>query len=181
MFIIDTSRHIGRENFERVKNFVKNVIRYFRISPSHVRVGVITYSTWPKDHINLNTYKHLRQVLRAIDRIPYVSGQEYTNRALYFARRASFSKRFGARQHVSNVAIVITDGKSNSFAGTRKQAILLKRHHVKVFVVAVGKVYMPGLDSIASAPHAWFVIRVPNYVDLQRYAYSLVYRLYWSK
>jgi len=181
VFIIDSSTYVGLENFKRVKNFVKNVIRYFRIAPSHVRVGALTYSTAVRNDFNLNAYKNLREVLLAIDRIPYVRGQEYTNRALNFVRRFSFTYRLGARPHVVNVAIVITNGRSNNLLWTTRQADFLKRKDVKVFVVAIGKVYMLGVERIASVPYTWFVVRVPNYIELERYAWALIYRLYWSK
>ena len=181
MFVIDTSSYVGLANFKRVKNFVKNVIRYFRIAPSHVRVGVVTYSTFVRNDFNLNSYKDLRQVLLAIDRIPYVRGQEYTNRALNYVRRFSFTYRYGARPHVINVAIVITNGRSNNLLWTTDQADFLKRKDVKVFVVAIGEVYMLGVERIASVPYTWFVVRVPSYNELQRYAWALIYRLYWSK
>ena len=160
---------------------MKNVVRYFRIAPSHVRVGAISYSTRVRDDMNLNSYRNLRQVLVAIDRIPYTRGYENTGGALYFARRVSFNVRYGARRNVMNVAIVITNGRSNNLAYTTEQANLLKRDNVKVFVVAIGNVYMPGVERIASAPYNWFVIRVPNYAVLERYTFALVYRIYWSK
>ena len=181
MFVIDSSNYLSLENFKRVKSFVKNVIRYFRIAPSHVRVGVLTYSTYVRDEMNLNSYKNLRQVLRAIDRIPYMRGAEYDNRALNYLARFSFTYRYGARPHVVSVAIVITNGRSNNLLWTTEQANFLKRKDVKVFVVAIGEVYMLGVERIASAPYDWFIIRVPNYVVLERYAYDMIYRLYWSK
>ena len=181
MFVIDTSSYVGLANFKRVKNFVKNVIRYFRIAPSHVRVGVVTYSTFVRNDFNLNSYKDLRQVLLAIDRIPYVRGQEYTNRALNYVRRFSFTYRYGARPHVINVAIVITNGRSNNLLWTSKEANSLKCKDVKVFVVAIGEVYMLGEKRIASFPYKWFIMRVPNYEELKLYSWTLVYRIYWSK
>lgn len=181
MFIIDTSISVGAENFKRIKNFIKNIIRFFHIAPSHVRVGVVTYSTWVKDDFNLNTYQNLREVIKAIDKIPYVTGQQYTNRALYYLRRYSFTYKYGTRKHVASVVIAITNGKSTNLKWTMWQARLLKRKDVKIFVVAVGVVDMKGLKSIASAPNLWFIVKVPNYMLLESYAWTLLYRLYWSK
>lgn len=181
MFVIDTSTYVGEENFKKVKEFVKNVIRYFRIAPRHVRVGMVTYSTWERDDFNLNTYKNLRQVLQAIDKIPYKRGQEYVSRALKYLRTFSFTYKDGARPHVINVAIAITNGKTNNLLWTISQSNLLKRENVKIFVVAIGEVYMKGVRSIASVPYDWFVVKVPNYEVLLTYSWILPYRLYWSK
>ena len=181
MFVLDSSSFIGNENFKRTKNFVKNVIRYFHIAPRHVRVGAITYSTWVKDDFNLNTFKNLRQVLQAIDKIPYMRGQHYTSRALSYLRQYSFTYRLGARPHVINVAIVITNGQANNIWWTADQAKLLKHEDVKIFVVAIGNVDMANEEKIASVPSRWFIVRVPDYRVLQKYAWDLAYRLYWSK
>lgn len=181
MFVIDSSNYLGEEHFKKVKHFIMSVVKYFRIAPSHVRVGSIIYSTSVKDNFNLNTYKDLQQVLRAIGRIPYRKGQEYTNLALNYVRRISFTEKYGSRPDVLHVAVIITNGEPNNLEKTSEEAGLLKKDNVKVFIVAIGDVYMKGEEKIASVPSNWFIVRVPNYEVLERYAWILAYRIYWGK
>lgn len=181
VFIIDTSSYVEKGNFQKVKSFIKAIIRYFRIAPSHVRVGAISYSTWVRDEFNLNSYRNLRKVMRAVDRIQYVHGKQFTNRALEYARQISFNMHFGGRPSATSIAIVFTNGKVKNFARTLKQAELLKNEGVKVFIVAVGNVNMKGERAIASRPYKWFIIRVPDYETLEKYAWTMAYRIYWGK
>lgn len=181
VFIIDSATYLGKENFKIVKEFIKSVVKYFRIAPSFVRVGAITYSTMVNDNINLNTYSDLRKVLHAIDKIPVMTGAEYTGRAIYYARQYSFTQKFGYRQDVTNVAVFITDGKSKDAYWSSVQDKLLQEKDVKVFVVAVGNINMKGEESLASIPYKWFILRVPNYKVLGRYDWALASRIYWGK
>lgn len=181
MFVVDTSDYLGKYNFLKVKAFMKAFVKYFRVSPRHVRIGAVTYSTNVRDNFNLNSYKSLKKVLRAIDSIEYVQGKEKTGQALKYVRMVSFRRQYGARLYVQSIAIVITNGKSTDPDSTLKQANLLKREGVKVFVVAIGEVSLNGIMEIASVPSDWFIIQVPNYSVLEKYVWILAYRIYWGK
>lgn len=181
MFIFDTSQYIRKDDFWRVKIFVKAVIKFFHITPNHVRVSVITYSTMKRNDFTLNTYKDLRQVLNAVTKIPYERRQKYTYRALFYARELSLKEQFGARAGVMNVAIAITNGKFNRLLKTVEEARLLKQENVKVFVVAIGTRNVKIEEKIASIPSQWFIVKVPNYKLLKSYSWTLAFRIYWGK
>lgn len=45
VFIVDASGSIGRENFTRMLDFVKDVIQDFKISPNATRVGLVLFAS----------------------------------------------------------------------------------------------------------------------------------------
>ena len=53
---------------------------------------------------------------------------------------------------MAKIAIVLTDGASNSFTDTVQQAALLKQAGVTVFAIGVGNANQRELDEIASEP-----------------------------
>ena len=178
MFILDSS--VGKEDFKRIKNFMKSVVRYFNIAPKFVRVGALAYSTLIRG-FDLSKYKNMRQVLRAIDKIPYKSGWPDLGATLAFLKRFSYTRQFGGRPHVMNIAIIITNGKSEDPSVAVQQAENLKRAGVKVFVVATGHVLIKQVEKMASTPDDWFILRVLQYKQLEEFTLALVYRIYWGK
>ena len=143
-FIVDSSGSVGRANFIRSLNFIKNLVSSFVISSRNSRVGILVYSRRVVPIFSFGQYKGLRSVLRAIDRIKYIGGGTKTGAALLYARRYLF-----ARSNRRKVLILMTDGKS--YDQVRKPAATLRNMGVQVFAVGVGKrISMKQLIQIAS-------------------------------
>lgn len=143
-FIVDGSGSVGRANFIRSLNFIKNLISSFVISPRNSRVGILLYSNRVIPVFSFGQYKGLRSLLRAIDRIKYPGGGTKTGRALSYSRRYLF-----ARSNRRKVLILMTDGKSYDRVG--KPAAVLRNMGVEVFTLGVGKrISMKQLTQIAS-------------------------------
>ena len=177
MFILDSS--VGKEDFKRIKNFMKSVVRYFNIAPKFVRVGALAYSTLIRG-FDLSKCKNMRQVLRAIDKIPYKSGWPDLGATLAFLKRFSYTRQFGGRPHVMNIAIIITNGKSEDPSVAVQQAENLKRAGVKVFVVATGHVLIKQVEKMASTPDDWFILRISSYNFSVKDTFTLAYRIFWG-
>lgn len=45
VFVIDSSGSIGEENFEKVKEVIRKLIRHFSVSASNARIGIVQYAT----------------------------------------------------------------------------------------------------------------------------------------
>lgn len=143
-FIVDSSGSVGRANFVRSLNFIKNLVSSFVISPRNSRVGILVYSHRVIPVFSFDQYKGLRSVLRAIDRIGYTGGGTKTGQALSYSRRYLF-----ARSNRRKVLILLTDGKSYDRVG--KPAAVLRNMGVQVFAVGVGRrISMKQLIQIAS-------------------------------
>jgi collagen type VI alpha len=147
-FLIDGSgsiEHYGRGNFRRCLNFVKNMVRSFKISPSHTRVAAALFSSSARRMFGFNKYRTMRQVLRAIGRIRYPRGGTKIGRALNYVRRYIFG-----RSRRTKVLIVMTDGKS--YDKVTGPAAILKRMGVKIFAFGIGRHYkMSQLIHVASS------------------------------
>ena len=143
-FIVDGSGSVGRANFIRCLNFIKNLVSSFTISPRYSRVGILVYSHRVIPVFSFGRYQRLGDVLRAINKIKYPSGGTKTGRALSYSRNYLF-----ARSNYRKVLILMTDGKS--YDKVRQPAATLRNMGVEVFALGVGKRFsMRQLIQIAS-------------------------------
>lgn len=143
-FVVDGSGSVGRANFIRSLNFIKNLVSSFVISPRNSRVGILVYSHRVIPIFSFGQYKGLHSVLRAIDRIKYPGGGTKTGRALSYSRRYLF-----ARSNLRKVLVLVTDGKS--YDRVARPAAVLRNMGVEVFALGVGRrISMKQLIQIAS-------------------------------
>lgn len=143
-FIVDGSGSVGRANFIRCLNFIKNLVSSFEISSRSARVGILLYSHRLIPLFSFGQYKSLHGVLRAISKIKYPSGGTKTGQALSYSRRYLF-----ARSNRRKVLILMTDGKS--YDVVKQPAAALRNMGVEMFAVGVGKRFsMRQLIQIAS-------------------------------
>lgn len=155
-FIVDGSGSVGRANFIRCLNFIKNLVSSFAISPRNSRVGILLYSSRVIPVFSFGQYKRLRGVLRAISRIKYPSGGTKTGQALSYSRRYLF-----ARSNRRKVLILMTDSKSYDKVG--RPAAVLRNMGVEVFALGVGKRFsMKQLTQIASNRRHIFTANFKN-------------------
>ena len=177
MFLLDGSSSIGVKNFIKMKNFVKNTVSSFHIANDGVRVGVVTYSHYVSEVFDMKKYADLDALRRGIENIYYPKGLTYTSEGLNYLRKDSFKKQNGDRKGVPNVAIVITDGKSNDANETRLEAETLKSDGVFIFSIGIGNnVNMKELTNIASQPTNQFRFTVKNFNALQSIMKQIVSR-----
>ena len=162
MFLLDSSVSVGTTNFEKQKNFVADFAGTFDIAPNAVRVGVVTFASVANNEFNLNTFQSRDETINGIDSIGYIFGGTRTDLALKYAAENSFTVASGDRPDVTNILIVITDGKSNEPEFTRQEADVLHQLGVKVFAVGIGTgVDDTELEHIASTEQ--YVFRIQNY------------------
>lgn len=90
---------------------MKDLLSKAEIESGNVRVGIALYSDEVYQIFQLNTYSRLRDILNAVDRIPYRYGVTNTAAALDVMRNVMFTPVNGDRPDVPNIAIVLT-GKS---------------------------------------------------------------------
>ena len=182
MFLLDESSSIGAKNFIKVKNFVKNIVSSFHIANDSVRVGVVTYSHYVNEAFNMKKYNNLEALRRGIEHITYHKGLTYTSDGLNYLRKDSFKKQNGDRKGVPNIAIVITDGKSNDANETKREAAALKKSGVVVFSIGIGSgVNKREITNIASRPKKQFRFTVHNFEAFPLIKKTVVSRTCTSK
>ena len=155
VFVIDGSGSIeqaGRGNFGRVKNFLKQVVKGFKVGFDASHVGAVVYSSsqYVKKVFGLNDHYSGSEVEKAIDKIRYPSGGTYTGKALTVVIQQVYTRN-ADRPDVPNVVMVITDGKANDDVSLG--ANQLKDDGTSVFAIGVGTNYDEAeLRVIASSP-----------------------------
>ncbi|XP_062599873.1 collagen alpha-1(XII) chain-like [Saccostrea cucullata] len=178
-FLIDTSRSLGLQAYQKELHFVERVLERYEIGPNKTKVAVITFSAGSKLEFDFNRYQTKDEVLRAIRSIPYTDGMCTTiYRALKQAREEVFVPKAGDRENVKNLAVILTDGETNpgrydlftfpmAKSLTRQEANDLKFHGVEVFGIGVGhRVDHVEMIGISSGARNYY--RVDDIDDLEK-------------
>ena len=76
----------------------------------------------------LNKYTNKQSLLEAIERIPYEYGITNTADAIKSLRSRVFSRKYGDRKFIPDIAVLLTDGVANvNVKSMRKEATRAKR------------------------------------------------------
>ncbi|XP_048059794.1 collagen alpha-6(VI) chain-like isoform X2 [Megalobrama amblycephala] len=169
-FIVDQSSSIRSKNFQLVHDFLENTIGGLDVGKGKIKVAVILYSDFPRADVYLDTFNNKADILRYISSMAYGRGKTNTGAALRFAKEHVFTKARGSRrdEHVQQVAVVITDGKSTDDAASA--AADLRRSGVTVFALGIKDAKEDDLREIASYPPKKFVLNVERFDQLNSLA-----------
>lgn len=163
MLVMDESGSIGPENFQKMKNFARDLLRNFKIGPNDMRVAVIKFSSSAYRVFNFYTYSSFEDTSAALLNIVYSGGGTNTAEALRLARETTNYRRANA----VTAAIVLTDGQSYNVEITSQEAQVLKDTGTKVFSVGIGNyISLSELSSIASTPVSQYLITTSNFNEL---------------
>uniref|UniRef100_A0A3P9C6A4 VWFA domain-containing protein n=1 Tax=Maylandia zebra TaxID=106582 RepID=A0A3P9C6A4_9CICH len=173
--MVDGSWSIGAENFEQIRQFLFTLVDSFDVSPDHVRIGLVQYSDNPLTEFLLNTFENKDDILNNIIKLPYRGGGTMTGKGLEFMSNEHFVGKAGSRaaQKVPQIAVVITDGKSQDDVEShaknlRRRGIVLYAIGVIIFAIGVGDVNQQQLESIVNLPAHHFLYTIDSYQALQR-------------
>ena len=129
-------KYYGENNFQMMKDFMKNLTRSFNVSSGETRVGIIVYSTNSTVAFKLDQFTTTENVEEAIENIVYPGGGTYTGQALNLAGNDLFNDAV-VRSNVPKVLVLVTDGVSTD--DVTQPAALLRDKGVVVLVVAIGQ------------------------------------------
>ena len=153
---MDESGSVGYTNYQSMKQFVHNTVDAFDIGTDQTQVGVISYSSYAQARFYLNSYHNKSALLTAIDNLPYDSGGTNTAGGIDLLRQQGFTETNGGRPQtraIPRVAVVITDGYSNSYSATVAAAQSAHDEDITIFSVGIGSnVNINELNAIASDP-----------------------------
>ncbi|XP_008944208.1 PREDICTED: collagen alpha-1(XXII) chain-like, partial [Merops nubicus] len=178
VFILDASSSVGKEDFEKVRQWVSNLVETFEIGPEKTRVGVVRYSDRPTTEFHLGKYRTREEIKDAARKIHYYGGNTNTGDALRYINTYSFSKEAGGRlsdQTVKKVAILLTDGRSQDHV--LDPATAAHQAGIRIFAVGVGEALKEELDEIASEPKSAHVFHVSDYNAIDKIRGKLRRRL----
>lgn len=137
VFVMDSSGSIGKVDYNREKQFVKDLINVFSISPNATRVSTIIYSDFPKLVFDFNSYSDKRSINTGIDNLEYLGNRTRIDKALALGLTV-FSK---SRPSVPRIAFVLTDGRQTQDYDAKPLDIAVKPLHdlgVYVYVIGIG-------------------------------------------
>ena len=159
VFVIDTSGSIGQSRFQLIIEFLTTFTTDLIQNSQRNTVGVILFGNNAYLEFNLQAHTTLNELLLAIRQLPYRGGGTDTAEALTLLLSTAQNGTLGLRSDSSKVAIVITDGRSNSQSATLSAAAALHASNIfDVYAVGVGGAYLPELLAIASSPDFVFSI-----------------------
>ncbi|XP_028394865.1 uncharacterized protein LOC114519007 [Dendronephthya gigantea] len=167
-FILDSSGSVGYNNFERMKQFVKDFADFYKLGREETRISVMSFSSFANIRIRFSTYFSTKSEFdNSVDRIPFTAGGTATSVALNLAYNSMFTAQYGARgSEFKKVMIILTDGRSNTgqVSGPSRQ---LKNSGVVIFSVGIGQsLSMQELREMASDPVDQHVITLNNFTQL---------------
>ncbi|KAM6936028.1 LOW QUALITY PROTEIN: collagen alpha-6(VI) chain [Lycodopsis pacificus] len=173
VFIVDESGSIGTDNFQLVRTFLHSVVSGLEVSPSRVRVGIVTYNDMSTAQVYLNSFNDKNELLKFIKILPYRGGGTYTGVALEFALKKVFIPQRGRRRAkgVQQVAVVITDGESQDNVSTA--AANLRRDGITVYAVGVKDANEEQLVEMASYPPHKHMFIVDSFAKLKSLEQSM--------
>nr|XP_018671345.1 integrin alpha-D-like [Ciona intestinalis]XP_026694491.1 integrin alpha-D-like [Ciona intestinalis] len=162
LFVLDGSTSINEadpNNFNTVKNWVKNITKRFDITSSgSAAVGLIQYSTYlPNFSIDkivtefeIGRYKSFSQFSVAMDQIKLRLGATFTAAALSKATTVfKNSSRFNDPL-TKKVLVLLTDGQSNDREGLNASATQVRNLNITTIAVGVKADVLQELQIIAN-------------------------------
>uniref|UniRef100_A0A8C7IE06 Collagen type XXII alpha 1 chain n=1 Tax=Oncorhynchus kisutch TaxID=8019 RepID=A0A8C7IE06_ONCKI len=164
VFILDTSSSVGKENFEKIRQWVSNLVESFDVGPDKTRVAVVRYSDRPTTEFNLGRYSTMDEVKRAARNIRYLGGNTMTGDAISYTTTNIFTERAGARpaaKGIQKVAILLTDGRSQDYVLEPSKAAA--KAGVRMFAVGIGEALKVELEEIAAEPKNAHVFHVTDF------------------
>ncbi|XP_034553414.1 collagen alpha-6(VI) chain [Notolabrus celidotus] len=177
VFLVDGSWSIGAENFEQIRLFLYSLVNSFDVGPDHVHIGLVQYSNDPRTEFLLNTFQTKEDILQYISELPYKGGGTNTGLGLDFLLREHFVRAAGSRAHqnVPQIAVVITDGKSQDNVEVHAQD--LKKQGIVLYAVGIKEADEDQLKEIANEPHSQHVYSVSDFAALQGISQGIVQTL----
>uniref|UniRef100_A0A4W6FFX8 VWFA domain-containing protein n=1 Tax=Lates calcarifer TaxID=8187 RepID=A0A4W6FFX8_LATCA len=181
-FILDTSSSVGKENFEKIRQWVANLVESFDVAADKTRVAVVRYSDRPTTEFNLGRHRTLEDVKRAARNIRYLGGNTMTGDAISYTTNNIFTEQNGARptaRGIQKVAILLTDGRSQDYVLEPSKAAA--KAGIRMFAVGIGEALKEELEEIAAEPKNAHVFHVTDFNAIDKIRGRLRRRLCESK
>uniref|UniRef100_A0A673SWQ2 Collagen type XXVIII alpha 1 chain n=1 Tax=Suricata suricatta TaxID=37032 RepID=A0A673SWQ2_SURSU len=172
LFVIDSSESVGLENFEIIKNLVKTLSDQVALDLATARIGIINYSHKVEKVAHLTQFSNKDDFKLAVDNMQYLGEGTYTASALHEANHMFEAARPG----VKKVALVITDGQTDTRDKKNLTQVVKKASdiNVEIFVIGVVKKNDPNFEMfhqemnlIATDPDSEHVYQFDDFITLQ--------------
>ncbi|XP_038832418.1 collagen alpha-1(VI) chain-like [Salvelinus namaycush] len=144
LFVLDSSESVGLQNFTLEKEFIIRIInKITKFSKDKKelgsRVGVVQYShDGTQELVSMEDPKitTVAQLKSSVRNMRWIAGGTYTGEALDFARQA-----FGSSQLDRKVAVVLTDGRSDTRRDAKPLSSLCSVPNIRVVGIGIGDIF----------------------------------------
>ncbi|XP_077031227.1 matrilin-3 [Agelaius phoeniceus] len=169
LFIVDSSRSVRPEEFEKVKLFLSEMIDTLDVGERTTRVAVMNYASTVKVEFPLRTHFDKASLKEAVFRIAPLSAGTMTGLAIQTAMEEVFTEEMGARPatfSIPRVVIVVTDGRpQDQVQGVAASA---RTAGIEIYAVGVGRADVQSLRMMASEPLDEHVFYVETYGVIEK-------------
>ncbi|KAM3929211.1 collagen alpha-6(VI) chain [Leptodactylus fuscus] len=148
MFLVDSSASIGTGSFNKMKDFMKNLVNKTEVGPNKIQFGIVQFSSDSKEVLQLNKNGTKNSIWEAIGKMGYLKKGTYTGEALKYVA-PYFTAEKGARPKVNKFLILITDGKSQD--NVKNQSESLRNSGVKIISVGIFNANKTQLEEISGS------------------------------
>ncbi|NXD79037.1 MATN3 protein, partial [Halcyon senegalensis] len=169
VFIIDSSRSVRPEEFEKVKIFLAEMIDTLDVGERTTRVAVMNYASTVKVEFPLRTYFDRASMKQAISHIQPLSAGTMTGLAIQTAMDEVFTEEMGTRPatfNIPKVVIVVTDGRPQD--QVQDVAASARTAGIEIYAVGVDRADMQSLRIMASEPLDEHVFYVETYGVIEK-------------
>uniref|UniRef100_A0A3Q1IYB7 VWFA domain-containing protein n=1 Tax=Anabas testudineus TaxID=64144 RepID=A0A3Q1IYB7_ANATE len=179
-FLLDGSGSVGWEDFERMKTFVKEVVRSFPAKDT--QFALAQFSSETQIHYYFNDFFSGSWEAN-VGSVRQLYGGTYTATGIRTVVENVFTQTKGSRPNVKKILIVITDGESHQRNQLPSAAATAEAKNIVRFAIGVGNAFLnPGakyeLDTIASSPSQEHVFRVASFDALEKIKQSLATKIF---
>ncbi|XP_072507398.1 collagen alpha-4(VI) chain-like [Notamacropus eugenii] len=136
LFLVDGSERVRSRDFEKMKEFMRQMVNKSDIGPEKVQIGLLQFSSSTQEVFQLNTYFSKVDILRAISDMVQLKEGTLLGSALSFASPYFDSPR-GGRPNVPQYLVLIIDGKAKDAVKMPAKALRDKR--IKIFAIGAHK------------------------------------------
>lgn len=144
--------------------FMKKVTRGLNIGPGDSQVAVVSFSNTARLEFGFEEHQDHASLERAMNFINYDAGGTATNKGIKMARESVFET--SSRKSATKVALVITDGSSDSFQDTINEAKITKEAGIVLFALGIGNINKAELKAISSPPECTHVILLAGFSEI---------------
>ncbi|WAR09788.1 CO6A6-like protein, partial [Mya arenaria] len=115
-FLLHYSNSVSREDFQRILDFMKNILQYSDIDDDKLRVGAVVFRKRGIPLFDFNNYYSQEEVFGGIDQISYNYRSKRSSIAsgFYTVRTSLFTRTGGARDLAPDLVILITDSNADT-------------------------------------------------------------------
>ncbi|XP_053883484.1 integrin alpha-L-like [Malaclemys terrapin pileata] len=175
VFLFDGSGSMNAEQFKAIKDFMIEVME--KLGNSTIRFAAVQFSLYMKTEFDFNDYERNRNPRELLKEVKHMKELTQTFQAINYVANKVFTPERGAREDVTRVMIIITDGDPTD-SGDVNAA---KEKNIVRYIIGIGNNFdksQASLTRFASEPTSQFVKVLDSFEKLKGLFSELQAKIY---